>query len=255
METQQTTRSVISMCPEDSSAEKHQTLRESLPQEEMPREKLRRFGRDSLTNEELIAIFLRTGVRGCNVMELAHSMLERVDFSLGKLVDMEVSEICQLVKGIGLAKACTLAAVLELGKRAARASLKRPELSRPDLVYEYMIEILRSEKQEHVFALNLNHRNELIKTTDVGIGTSTRVVIHPRDVFRDAINYGASRIVLVHNHPSGSPEPSSYDEELTAGIAKAGEALRIPLVDHIIIGYGGEEVGSNYYSFRLKGKL
>ncbi len=226
-----------------------------MPQEEMPREKLQHLGRSSLSDEELIAIFLRTGVQGCNVMQLAHDMLEKVDFSLGKLVDMEVDEIRRLVKGIGLAKACTLAAVFELGKRAAKASLKRPELSHPRLVYDHMIEVLRSERQEHIFALNLNARNELIKTTDIGMGTLTRVVVHPRDVFRDAINYGASRIVLVHNHPSGNPQPSPLDEELTTSIAKAGDVLHIPLMDHVIIGYGSEKIEANYYSFRFAGKL
>lgn len=243
------------MIQEESAAGKHATLREVMPQEEMPREKLQRLGRGSLTNEELIAIFLRTGMQGCNVMDLARNMLEKVDFSLGRLVDMEVDEICRLVKGIGLAKACTLAAVFELGKRAARDSLKRPDMSLPRHVYEYMIDVLRSERQEHVFALNLNSRNELIKTTDVVVGTLTRVLVHPRDVFRDAINYGACRIVLVHNHPSGSPQPSLYDEEMTEQIAKAGEVLHIPLMDHIIIGYGGKKEESNYYSFFLNGKL
>ncbi len=230
------------------------TLSESSPQDEMPREKLWHLGRASLSDEELIAIFLRTGVPGCNVKELASKILQSVE-SLGQLVEMDAREICRLAKGIGQAKATTLAAVFELGKRAARASVRRPFLTNAKDVYERMVDALRSEKQEHMIVLNLSTQNQLIKQTDIGLGTLTRVIVHPRDIFRDAIIYGACRIIMVHNHPSGNPQPSTQDAELTSKIAEAGEILHIPLADHVVIGYGNAPEVKNYFSFREAGLI
>lgn len=230
------------------------TLRSSLPSDELPREKLTQHGRSSLSDEELIAIFLRTGIQGCNVLELA-ARLKKNAGSLAALGKLEAPDICALHKGIGPAKAATLAAVFELGQRAARESQQHVVFDSPQAVYDYFVGELRFEPQEHMYALLLNARRELIRRSEIGRGTLTRLVIHPRDVFRDAIRYSASGIVLVHNHPSGYPEPSSADEQLTKEIDMAGELLRIPLIDHIIIGAPGKNRSKPYYSFGEHGKL
>ena len=229
--------------------EAHTPPLKSMPSEELPREKLMLHGRASLSDEELIALFLRTGLQGCNVLELA-AMLKRRAGSLAALGRLEAADITALCKGIGPAKAATLAAVFELGQRAARESQKAVVMNHPKAVYEYFVDELRFEIQERVFVLLLNARHELIRRTEVGRGTLTRVILHPRDVFRDAVRYSASCVVLVHNHPSGHPDPSRADIQLTEDIAKAANVLHIPLLDHIIIGAPGPERALPYYSFR-----
>ena len=234
-------------------AAKSSTLLKSLPNEDLPREKLAALGRAGLTDEELIAIFLRTGIKGCNVLELA-ARLKKKAGSLAALGRLEAADICALHKGIGPAKAATLAAVFELGQRAAREAQKQSPMNSGQAVYDYFVNELRFEPQERMFVLLLNARYELIRRTEIGRGTLTRVIIHPRDVFRDAVRYSASCVVLVHNHPSGHPTPSKQDELLTAEIAKAAELLHIPLLDHIII--GAPTPGRKpYYSFRENSKL
>lgn len=226
----------------------------SLDSEELPREKLALHGRASLTDEELIAIFLRTGMQGCNVLELA-ALLKKRAGSLAALGRLEAADITALCKGIGPAKAATLAAVFELGHRAAREARSHLVLNSAQVVYDYFVDELRFEQQERMFVLLLSARHEVIRRVEVGRGTLTRVIVHPRDVFRDAVRYSASSIVMVHNHPSGHPEPSSQDDALTADIARAGEVMHIALMDHIIIGAPGRGVEKPFYSFREHGKL
>lgn len=226
-----------------------------LPQEELPREKLTARGRSALSDEELIAIFLRTGIPGCNVLELA-AQLKRKAGSLAALGAMEAHDIAKLLdKGIGPAKAATLAAVFELGQRAVREALTEREMKNPIAIYEYLAGELRFEMQENLIALLLDARHRLLRRADLAKGTLTRVITHPRDVFRDAIRYGAAGIVLVHNHPSGDPTPSKADAELTARIAQAGDVLGIRLLDHVIIGAPSPRREHPYYSFRTDGKL
>lgn len=221
----------------------------SMPADELPREKLMRHGRASLTDEELIAIFLRTGLHGCNVLELA-AMLKKNAGSLAALGRLEAADIAQLCKGIGPAKAATLAAVFELGHRAAREVKKEDVLNSGDAVYEFMIDELRFEQQERMFVLLLNARRELIRKVEIGLGTLTRLVVHPRDVYNQAVRYNASCIVLVHNHPSGHPEPSTQDVHLTQELVKASEFMGIPIMDHIIIGAPSKRYPKPYFSFR-----
>lgn len=230
------------------------TLLSSLPGEELPREKLMRDGRATLSDEELIAIFLRTGLPGCNVLELA-ARIKRGAGSLSALGRMEAAEISALCKGIGPAKAATLAAVFELGHRAARESHKSLCMDTPAAVYEYFIDEVRYLDQEHMYVLLLNTRRELIRRVEVGCGTLTRVVLHPRDIFREAVRCSASSIVLVHNHPSGCPTPSSQDVSVTQGIREAADIMLIPLLDHVIIGAPAEGREKPYYSFRENGVL
>ena len=215
---------------------------------ERPREKLIQRGRSALSDEELIAIFLRTGLKGCNVLELA-ARLKRAAGSLTALGRMEASEITSCCKGIGTAKAATLAAVFELGHRAVKENLIKEDMSNPQAIYEYLAGDLRYEKQENFVVLMLDTRRHLIRRSNISKGTLNRTMVHPRDVFREAIVSNACSVILAHNHPSGDATPSKPDRELTRELVAAGAAVHIPVLDHIIIGAGA----APYYSFREHG--
>ncbi len=219
-----------------------------MAEDERPREKLIQRGRAALSDEELIAIFLRTGLQGCNVLELA-ARLKRAAGSLTALGRMEAREITQCCKGIGGAKAATLAAVFELGHRAVKESLARVDMSTPQAVYEYLAGDLRYEQQENFVVLMLDTRRHLIRRSNISKGTLNRTMVHPRDVFREAIVSNASSIIVAHNHPSGDPTPSKLDRELTRELVNAGLTLHIPVLDHLIIGTGS----TPYFSFREHG--
>lgn len=219
-----------------------------MAEDERPREKLIQRGRAALSDEELIAIFLRTGLQGCNVLELA-ARLKRAAGSLTALGRMEAREITQCCKGIGGAKAATLAAVFELGHRAVKESLARVDMSTPQSVYEYLAGDLRYEQQENFVVLMLDTRRHLIRRSNISKGTLNRTMVHPRDVFREAIVSNASSIIVAHNHPSGDPTPSKLDRELTRELVNAGLTLHIPVLDHLIIGTGS----TPYFSFREHG--
>lgn len=223
-----------------------------IAEDERPREKLLLKGRAALSDEELIAIFLRTGMKGCNVLELA-ARLKRTAGSLTALGRMEARGIMQCCKGIGSAKAATLAAVFELGHRAVKEEIAREDMTRPQAVYEYLAGDLRYEQQEHFVVLMLDTRRRLIRRSNISKGTSSRTMVHPRDVFRDAILCNASSIIVAHNHPSGDPSPSKPDRELTRELVQAGIALHLPVIDHIIIGTLGRDQSKPYFSFREHG--
>lgn len=217
----------------------------------MPREKLAMFGRGSLSDEELLALFLRTGMQGCGVMELA-SLLKQRAGSLAALAALEPADITELCRGIGPAKAATLAAAFELGRRAAQEGYSALKFISADSVYTYMAQEVRHLSQEHIYLLALNARRELIRRVLIARGTLTRVLVHPRDVFREAIRANASSVILVHNHPSGNPTPSPQDNALTEQMVSAGDTVCIPIVDHVIIGAPSAS-GPAYYSFREHG--
>ncbi len=222
--------------------------------EDLPREKLTRLGRGALTDEELIAIFLRTGLHGCNVLELA-SMLKRRAGSLAALGSMEAADINKLCKGIGPAKAATLAAVFELGQRAVKESYAARPMTSAATVYHYLAGELRYEEQENLIALLLDSRHCLMKQMPLYRGTLTRLIIHPRDIFREAIRHNASSLIIVHNHPSGDPLPSRADEAFTREIVEAGKLLRVPVLDHVIIGSPADNRPKPWYSFRENSSL
>lgn len=228
-----------------------------LPAQDLPREKLARAGRASLTDEELIAIFLRTGVPGCNVLELA-GKLKRAAGSLAALGALEAEDITHLLgegKGIGRAKAATLAAVFELGQRAVKEQVRAKAMNTPEQVYEYLSGDLRFETQENMVALLLDSQHKLIRRVRVGLGTLTRVMVHPRDVFGPAVRYKASSLILAHNHPSGDPRPSNADRLLTEELKKAADVMRVRLLDHVIIGAPAPNRKKPYFSFADDGLL
>lgn len=225
-----------------------------MAEDERPREKLLQKGRAALSDEELIALFLRTGIKGCNVLELA-SRLKKAAGSLTALGRMEAGEITRCCKGIGSAKAATLAAVFELGHRAVKEQLTKADMSTPYAVYQYLAGDLRYEKQENFVVLLLDTKRHLVRRVTISKGTLNRTMVHPRDVFRDAIIGNASSIILAHNHPSGDPTPSKPDRELTRELLQAGSALHIPILDHIIIGTETSTNTCPYFSFREHGLI
>lgn len=222
-------------------------------QDEMPREKLLRAGRTSLSDEELLALFLRTGVVGCNVLELA-AKLKKEAGSLASLAGLEASDIQSLCKGIGLAKATTLSAVFELGRRAQQEVAVKKKITSARAVYNFLAPEMHALNQEHLVLLLLDiHRRLIIKKT-VSTGSLTQVLTHPRDIFREVIKYNAHCFILAHNHPSGSATPSDADRRLTDAIYDAGAVMHVPLVDHVIIGHA-EKRRKPYYSFKEQGDL
>lgn len=221
---------------------------------DLPRERLMRLGRSALSDEELIAIFLRTGLHGCNVLELAAQLKRTAGGSLAALGRLDGAELARLCKGIGAAKAATLAAVFELGQRAVRERLEQTKLESPETVYEMLAGELRYEPVENLILLLLDVRRHLLRRVHLGRGTLTQVITHPRNVFREALLANASAFIMVHNHPSGDPTPSKADEKLTSAIAQAGEVMGIRLMDHIIIGAPRGDQAA-YYSFRQHSRL
>lgn len=219
-------------------------------EKDLPRERLLREGRSSLTDEELIAIFLRTGVRGCSVLEVAAKLKHSAGGSLAKLGRWDAAEIMACCKGIGPAKAATLAAVFELGQRAVREELVQREITTSQQVYELLAGELRYENVENLVVLLLDTHRRLLRRVNLGRGTLTNVMTHPRDIFREAVIHHAAGFILVHNHPSGRPDPSKADDKLTDAVAAAAKVMCIPLIDHVIIGSptGGQELP--YYSYR-----
>lgn len=229
----------------DSSAPQHP---------EMPRERLMREGRTALSDEELLALFLRTGTAGCGVLELA-ARLKQEAGSLSALAGLEAQEIQSLGKGIGMAKAATLTAAFELGRRAVQEVTDKKELIGARDVYDFLAPELHALRQETLVLLLLDVRNRLISKRIIGTGSLSRVLTHPRDIFREALRFNAFRIILAHNHPSGDVRPSAADMELTNAIYKAGKIMCIPLEDHVIIGHSQKKGACPYYSFRESGML
>lgn len=216
---------------------------------ELPRERLLREGRGALTDEELIALFLRTGLHGCHVLELA-ARVKRAAGSLAALGRMDAREIAASCKGIGMAKAATLAAVFELGHRAVKEELVQREIITAQQVYELMVGELRYESVENLVVLLLDTHRRLIRRVNLGRGTLTNVITHPRDIFREAVMHHAAGFILVHNHPSGRPVPSKADDKLTDSVCAAAKVMCIPLIDHVILGSPTEGQELPYYSYR-----
>ncbi|MCQ2365026.1 MAG: DNA repair protein RadC [Akkermansia sp.] len=221
---------------------------------DLPRERLLREGRAALTDEELIAIFLRTGLHGCNVLELA-ARLKRSAGSLAALGRLDAREIAHSCKGIGKAKAATLAAVFELGQRAVREELTQQQITTSQQVYNLLAGELRFETVENLVLLLLDTHRRLLRRVNLGRGTLTNVLTHPRNIFREVILNHAAGFVLVHNHPSGRPVPSKSDDKLTDTVAAAAKIMCVPLVDHVIIGSPTEGQELPYYSYRDHGRI
>jgi len=224
-----------------------------LPEQDRPREKLLARGPGSLTDAELLALFLRTGQRGKSAIDLAAELIGKRG-SLQALSRSAPSELVGMVAGIGEAKAAELAAAFELGKRLARGDVPRPKLDSPEAIHSFIGPALSSLPVESLRVLLLDTRYQLIRDEEISLGSLNESIAHPREIFRPAIAHRAYALVIAHNHPSGDPSPSEADRRLTRRLSEAATLLGIKLVDHLIIGNadGGRQP---YFSFKEHGSL
>ncbi|WP_301108354.1 DNA repair protein RadC [Sporosarcina sp.] len=200
-----------------------------------PRERLIREGAGSLSNQELMAILLRTGTRSESVLVLANRVLSTVD-RLQDLIGMTVGEMTE-IKGIGEAKAVHILAAAELGKRLYRTSPQdRYKIRSPEDAANYLMTDMSSLNQEHFVVLFLNVKNEVLHKQTIFIGSLNSSIVHPREVFREAFKRSAASMIISHNHPSGDTTPSREDIEVTKRLMEAGAIMGIDVLDHIIIG-------------------
>ncbi|SCJ19536.1 DNA repair protein RadC [uncultured Clostridium sp.] len=211
--------------------------------EERPREKMLTKGEKSLSNAELLAIILRTGTKKQSVLELANYIINKDSQGIRWLNDITIEELCE-IDGIGISKAAQIKASLELGIRISSAKPIRYKVTNPWDIYKYYMDSLRYLNKEIFKIILLNTKNEIICDIDISVGTLNMSVVHPREVFREAIKRSSNKIILMHNHPSGNIEPSNEDKNVTSRLVKCGELIGIEVIDHIIIGDG------LYYSFK-----
>lgn len=223
----------------------HPMIRD-VPVSERPRERMVRDGADALSNTELLAILLRTGTSEESVISLACRILNQVG-ELRGLKSITYEELVT-IRGIGPAKALQIAAGLELGKRIATSTVpNRPTVRSPQDVASLMMEDLRYHTQEHFVCLYLNTKNQVLGRETVFIGSLNSSIVHPREVFKEAIRRSSASVICLHNHPSGDPSPSREDIEVTRRLLEAGKILGIDLLDHVVIGDG------RFYSLKEKG--
>ena len=217
--------------------------------DDQPREKMISKGKAALSDSELLAILLRTGKEGQSAVDLARDILDKAHNNLIELSNLTLKELKE-VKGIGEAKAITLMAALELGKRrrAAEATLPKEVKDSKD-TFERFLPYIDDMKQEHFLVMYLNQSNHVIDVKCISNGGTTHVIADPKIIFKNALNHGATCLILGHNHPSGNPRPSEDDRQLTKKLVAAGKLLDIAVIDHIVIG------NERYYSFRDHGEM
>ena len=222
------------------------------PANERPRERLVARGPDALTQAELIAILLRTGLKGANVVQVGQNLLQKFG-SLNALALATVDELKQ-VAGVGPDKAATLVAAFALARRMEQERREEsPVLDNPVTVVSFLRETNRLRNVESFQVLLLNVRKKLIRVEEVSNGLLDTLLVHPREVFRAAIAANAAGVLLVHNHPSGDPTPSDADIKVTRDLIRAGQLLKIEVVDHVIIGRASAERAKDYSSLRELG--
>jgi DNA repair protein RadC len=222
---------------------------------EQPQQRFETFGVGALSDTELIAIMLHTGIRGHSVLGLASQLIAQAG-SIAGLASWQPEDFRRL-KGIGRAKGQQLAALIEIGRRMIRQPAKdAPMLHRPELIAAYMASFVRGLEVEKFWVLCLNRKNRLKKLVEVTSGTATAALAHPREVFRSAVQHGATAIACIHNHPSGDPAPSSADVQVTRQLREASRTMDITLLDHVIVGEAAADpTGLGFYSFRQAGIL
>ncbi len=212
-----------------------------LPRVDRPREKLEKYGPERLSDSELLAILLGTGVKGLNVVELSNRLLKK--FGAAGLAKASVAELKETF-GLGSAKACEIAASFELSKRLLKGK-KAVLILSPKEVWGELKDI-RGNKKEHFIVFFLDTRNQEIKREVVSVGILNENLVHPREVFEPAIQCSAAQIIVAHNHPSGDTDPSEEDIAVTSKLKEAGRILGIEILDHIIVSQSG------YLSFKEK---
>lgn len=208
--------------------------------ESRPIERFSIFGAESLSDSELLAIILKTGTKGENAVELSQRIISK--FGIHSLFSLSIEELTK-IKGIGQIKATQILAVSELTKRAHYSKNKREKISKAKDVFEIFKDKLKDKEKEHFYIVLLDTKNKIIKTEEISMGILDASIIHPREIFKSAIRASASRIILVHNHPSGDSRPSEEDLSITRKLIDVGELVGIEVLDHVIIGQ------EEYYSY------
>lgn len=223
-----------------------------MPEQERPRERLMAKGAEALRNAELIAILLRTGMKGMSAVQIAEQLLQKFG-TLENLARASLDEI-RKVKGIGRDKAIALKSAFTLAQRMAKELAgDAPMLDSPERVAEYLRESNRLLEVETFQAVLLNTRRRLIRVEQLSQGTLDTILVHPREVFRAAIAANAAAVIMVHNHPSGDPTPSDSDIKATRDLIRAGQLLKIDVLDHVILGRATEQRTKDYVSLRELG--
>jgi len=214
--------------------EKKLTVKD-LPLDDRPREKLLLRGAQNLSDAELIAILLRTGKKGKSVLEIAREIIKS-DGNLAMVATRTVDSL-KKIDGIGNDKAATLAAAFELSRRILSQTkwFSQQKVTSPQDIADIFIPILRDELKEKFIVVCLNSANRIIKQEVISVGNLNSSVVHPREIFKVAIDNSSASIILIHNHPSGNPEPSNEDIQITKKIVESGKILDIPVFDHLII--------------------
>lgn len=219
-----------------------------LPKPERPRERLKQFGPEALSAQELLALIIGRGVSKKSVMTIAQELL--VKFGNIKAISEATMEELSQIKGIGFAKAAQIKACFELGKRQdLEPELKDFDIKDPESVIKAIRTSIKDKAKEHFKLILLNTRNKIIGISTISIGTLNTSLVHPREVFKEAIIHNAMSVVLAHNHPSGDPEPSEDDLTITRRLVEAGKILGVEVIDHIIISKNG------FFSFKDKGLM
>lgn len=228
------------------SSRKNFTIKE-LPITERPREKLYEYGPKALSNDELLAIIIRTGNKEDTAIDLARRLLSRDNRGLVFLRDTTLQELIE-TKGIGKCKAAQILAAIEIGKRINYLdALDKVKINEPSTIANLYMDEMRYLQKEHFRVVLLDTKNQIIVAEEISVGTLNASIVHPRDVFKAAIKRNANSIILIHNHPSGDPTPSNEDINITNRLLEAGNLIGIRVLDHIIIG------DNKYISLKEKG--
>ncbi|MGE6751885.1 RadC family protein [Rossellomorea sp. NPDC071047] len=218
-----------------SQHEENRLMIRDFPQDERPRERLIQSGAASLSNQELLAILLRTGTKSESVLQLSNRLLNHFD-GLNLLKDASLEEITK-TKGIGLAKAVQIMAAVEFGRRISNLAFDdRYSIRSPEDGANYVMNDMRFLAQEHFVCLYLNTKNQVLHKQTIFIGSLNASIVHPREVFKEAFRRSAASIICIHNHPSGDPTPSREDIEVTKRLVECGRIIGIDILDHLIIG-------------------
>ena len=219
-------------------------------EDDRPREKMVKLGKKSLSDSELIAILLRTGIHGASAIDLAKSILIQANGRLTELARLEVSDLQNSNKGLGMAKAVTILAALELGNRMLGEvnSDKEDIIRNSDDLFRFIAPSIVDLPTEEFWAIYLNQRNKVTWRQRIGAGGLTQTTVDLRIIFRAALEHNSVALAVVHNHPSGNLTPSKADETLTRSISRACEVMNIHFLDHVIVTDG------QYYSFHEQGK-
>ncbi len=207
-----------------------------LPEDERPREKLYKYGPKALSNTELLAIIIRTGNKENTAIEISQKLLAGKKEGISFLSDTSLQEITK-VKGIGECKAAQILAAVELGKRVMSSTYKdKMKVTSPSDIADILMLDMAHLKKEHFKIVMLDTKNQIIGIEDISIGSLNSSIVHPREVYKEAIARSSASIILVHNHPSGDPTPSKEDIAITRRLAEGGDILGIKVLDHIIVG-------------------